>query len=261
MIVDLLCVGVVALFALLGYFSGFLAQFARLIALAAAYVVARPLGELLIGPVSATFRLPRLTGRIVAAAVAFLLAYALLATLVMFLLRTWRRRRPHTRSVLDSVVGALFGGAKGLFLVFVLLCALTLVDHGPLAPQLARVDWKGSWAAGRAREHNVLEEVKIPVAGNLRTLRRLGTDRRLQRRVARDPAVMRLLAHPKVRRLMADKKLMAAARRGELSKVLADPRVEAALRDPQLRALIKKIDISKLKAVQAQLKHPPKTSR
>lgn len=248
MIIDLVCVAFLGMFALFGWISGFWSQVIRLVALVAAYFLSKPLGELLYPPMSPWLGKSPWVGKIAATAIAFMFCYGILAIIGWMLLRAWRRRRPHVKTGIDSLFGAVLGAAKGGVIIAVILSALTLIDHTPAAKVLDSVGWSDSFGAKQLREHNVLEGVRIPIAGNVKTLQRLSKDKKLRRRVAKDPAVRRLLAHKKVRPLMRDKKLRAAAQRGDLKALLADPRVATLMRDPEIRKLAERIDLSKLQA-------------
>ncbi len=259
MTLDLLCLGVLVLSAFLGYVSGFWAQAVRLAALAGALFIAKPVGEILYPGLSPWLGRSPIVGHLAAAAIAFVLVYAVLFIVGWFLLRAWRRRRPHIKSGLDSFFGALFGAAKGAALLVALLGALAVVDHTSVGHALKKVGWSDSWTAREVQQHNVIEEIRLPVVGNVRTLRRLSRDRRLRRRALADPAVQRLLRHPKVKPLLADRRLRAAARRGDMGALVADPRVAALMRDPDLQKLFRRIDLSKLRAARKHL--APETKR
>ncbi|PIE18246.1 MAG: hypothetical protein CSA65_05895 [Proteobacteria bacterium] len=248
MIVDLISVAFLGMLALLGWISGFWSQVVRLVALVAAYVLSKPLGELLYPPMSPWLGRSPWVGTIAATAIAFVFCYGILAIIGWMLLRSWRQRRPYVKSGLDSLFGALLGAAKGGVIIAMVLSALALIDHTPAATVLESVGWRDSFSAKQLRDHNLLEDVRLPVVGDVKTLRRLSRDPSLRRRVAEDPAVRKLLRHKKVRPLMRDEKLRVAAQRGDLRTLLADPRVAALMRDPELRKLAERIDLSKLQA-------------
>ena len=79
--------------------------------------------------------------------------------------------------------------------------------------------------AGLARDHNMLSGLHLPLVGDMANLGKI-------------------LAHPKIRRLMADPALVSAAQRNDIASILANPRLNAALEDPEVRKLLSEVDLS-----------------
>lgn len=248
MLLDLFCAALIALFCLAGYFAGFWIQLTRLAALAGAYLVALFLAGHARSVVGSALGLPPLAARVVALVGIFVITYALFSTLGWIVMKRRRKELVGRHFSLDGVAGALFGGLKATLITYLLLSGLVLLES-PLKQLLGRdaLGYKSSWAIGLVRRHNLLGHLHIPIAGDLDTLARLGSDRQLQKRAQRDPQVKRLLRHPKVKRAMQDPAVRRAISRGDVSTLLADPRVNALLKDPELRKLAESIDLRKLR--------------
>ncbi len=251
MTLDLILVGALLVFGLLGWISGFWMQAMRLAALVAAYLLAglvgRPLGAWLAGGL----QIPPLLGHVMGTFIAFLLIYMVLATVGWGVLRRLRRRRSadkaRRRRLWDSAAGSLFGMAKAGLILFLLLNAVTLLEKrlsGPL--RSAELGYDQSLVVALAREHNVLRGMHLPVVGDVEALSRLSSDPEFRRKVADDPKVQRLLAHPKIKGLLGNRSIVEASERRDVSALMANPQLNEVLEDPEVRALLEDIDLSEI---------------
>jgi hypothetical protein len=253
MTLDLVFLLIVGAFALIGFFSGFWMQLVRIGALVLAYLLAGVVGKPL-GPwLGRSLGIPSLLGTILGTGLAFLFLYAVGSAVGWGILRRRERRRarkegedgPVIRRTWDRLAGAVLGGAKMFLVLFVLLCAVVLVE-GPLtkaSPGFTRI-LKSSALAGLARDHNLLAGMHLPVVGNLAAVGRLATDPALRAKMANDPKVQALLRHPKIKSLFNDRALMGASRRNDVAAILANPRLNQVLQDPEIQKLVSEIDLS-----------------
>jgi len=254
---DLIFWGLVFIFGLLGFFSGFWMQVIRLGALAGAYLLAgffgQPLGKLVGGALG----VPSLIGQILGAGLAFLLLYAILSSIGWSVLRWYRRKKDKeltesgeekpARRGWDRPAGALLGAAKTFLVLYVLLCAVVLVEK-PLNRALGsskRLMAKSAMA-DMAREHNILSGLHLPAVGNVAALGKVAKDPRFREKVMRDPKVRRLLEHPKIEALTRDRALQSAAQRNDIAAIMANPRLNAVLDDPQVQKLLEDIDLGSI---------------
>ncbi len=251
MILDTIVLALAVVFGLLGYFTGWWSQVARLGALLAAYLLAGPAGSLFGPSLSRWTGLPPLLGRIGASALGFILIYVVLATVGGSLVRRWKKKAESEERLLvrtsDRVAGAALGMTKVLGLAYLLLCGLVLLE-GPLEKRLGKghSPLAGSHLAAFARNHNALSGLHLPMIGNLPKLARLSVDPALQEKLARSPQMEKLLRHPKIQALAEDRALQAAARRNDVAAILGNPRLAAALEDPEILRLLEQIDLDRL---------------
>ena len=249
---DILILGLAGIFALIGFFTGFWMQLMRLGALVTAYVCAGLAGKPL-GPVLARgLDLPMLLGRILATGLAFFLLYTVLSAIGWIYLKRRRKRREREEGEYglrkdEKIFGALLGGAKSFLFLFVLLCAVVLVEK-PLEKALGKKPrlLQNSHVADLARNHNILSGLHLPAVANVAALSRVSTDPAFRDRLAQDPKVQQLVQHPKIKHLAGDRALVEASRQNNIAAILSNPRLNAALEDPEIQKLLSEIDLSKI---------------
>ncbi|MBN2494972.1 MAG: CvpA family protein [Deltaproteobacteria bacterium] len=257
MTIDLVCAGAIALFAFLGYISGFWMQVMRIGVLVAAYLLAgaagRPLGPFL----ASSLGVPVLLGRLLGSAIAFLLLYSILSTVGWSLLRRRRRKKEleqdgqkPDRASWNSTLGAVFGGAKAFAILFVMLCAIVLFDSqgGKIrhAIRSAGMGYEKSVAVRFARENNLLAGLHLPVVGDLATVVELNRKPELRKKALADPNVQKLLDHPRVKALLNDRKIIELSKNRDVSALLGHPKVNALLEDAEIQKLLGEIDLGEL---------------
>lgn len=251
MTIDLIFFGAVMAFGLLGWLSGFWMQLMRLGAFVVAYLLAGLIGRPLGSALAEGFSIPLLLGQAMGTFLAFLGLYLVLSTIGWSILRRRRRTKDPEkvarRKTWDSLAGCGFGMAKAGLILYLLLSAVTLMEArlaGPL--RRADVGYDKSLMVKVARDHNLLGSLHLPVVGDIEALSRLGSDPAFREKVARDPAVQRLLAHPKIKGLLGDRSLVGASKSRDVSAMMANPRLNKALEDPEVRKLLGEIDLSKI---------------
>lgn len=154
MILDLLVIGVLSFAALLGAFSGALAQGARLLAAAGAGILSKPAGHLLAGTLGEIGDLPRtLTGPL-ATSIAFVCIYLVLHLAGRALARSFTRDR-ELRAV-DRSAGAFFGALQAAILVWVVLSVLVGIE----SKIGLRLGGEGSLSATLVREHDFFSALR-----------------------------------------------------------------------------------------------------
>lgn len=251
MSLDLIFFGLVGVFALIGFFTGFWMQVMRLGALVLAYLLAGVIGKPLGPSLGGALGVPSLVGSLIGTGLAFILLYAILSTGGYVFLRRWERKRMKddedqpVRRTWERAAGAALGGAKVFLVLYLVLCMAVLAEK-PLSRVLGHrfSALSDSIMAGFARNHNMLSGLHLPVVGDMANLGKIATDPRMHERLARDPNMQNILAHPKIKHLLDDPALVSAARRNDIASILANPRLNAALEDPEVRELLSKIDLS-----------------
>ncbi len=251
MSLDLIFFGLVGVFAIIGFFTGLWMQVMRLGALVLAYLLAGVIGKPLGPSLGGALGVPFLVGSLIGTGLAFILVYAILSTVGYVFLRRWERKRMKDdedrlrRRTWERAAGAALGGAKVFLVLYLVLCVAVLAEK-PLFRVLGHRSraLSESMMAGFARNHNMLSGLHLPVVGEMANLGKIASDPRIHQRLARDPKMQQILAHPKIRRLMNDPALVSAARRNDIASILANPRLNAALEDPEVRELLSEIDLS-----------------
>ena len=247
MIVDIVCAGLVLLLAVFGYFSGFLRQLGKLIALVlglvAAFALAEPVGDM----VAASFDLSLFITRGLAFALIFFVVTMVLRILWNVVTRSKDSSESPSR-LADRLLGALFGVLKGGLLVYVTLSLLIyagphLGQHGSALTQ----EMKKSSVAKAIGEDNILVKEMIPyLEGSVRLANLLGQPERLQKQLREridDPNVQFLATHPKTQ-FLADPAVQAALREQPMETIVSDPRFAEMLTDPDVIKAFNSLELS-----------------
>lgn len=251
MIVDIVCAALVLLLALFGYFSGFLRQLGKLLALVlglvAAFTLAEPVGDM----VATSFDLSLFITR----SLAFLLIFFVVTMILRILWNAVTRNRGSSESpsrLADRLLGALFGALKGVLLVYVALSLLIYAGPhlGRHGAALAR-EMKKSSVARAIGDDNILVKELIPyLEGSVRLANLLGRPERLQKQLREridDPNVQFLATHPKTQ-FLADPAVQAALREQPMETIVSDPRFAEMLTDPDVIKAFNSLELSSASA-------------
>lgn len=250
MSLDLIFFGLVGVFAIIGFFTGFWMQVMRLGALVLAYLLAGVIGKPLGPSLGGSLGVPSLVGSLIGTGLAFILLYAILSTVGWVFLRRWERSKKDDegnprRRTWERAAGAALGGAKVFLVLYLILCVAVMAQE-PISKVLGSRSraLNDSIMAGFARNHNMLSGLHLPLVGDMANLSKIATDPKFHERVAKDPKMQEVLAHPKIKRLLADPALVSAAQRNDIASILANPGLNAALEDPEVRKLLSEVDLS-----------------
>jgi hypothetical protein len=240
MSLDLIFFGLVGVFALIGFFTGFWMQVVRLGALVLAYLLAGVIGKPLGPSLGGSLGVPSLIGALIGTGLAFILLYAVLSTVGYVFLRRWEKKKRDedgriSRRTWERAAGAALGGAKVFLLLYLILCVVVLAEK-PISQVLGHRSraLSDSLMAGFARNHNLLSGLHLPLVGDMANLGKIASDPRIHERMAKDPKMQEILTHPKIRHLLSDPALVSAAQRNDVASILANPRLNAALEDPEI---------------------------
>ena len=161
MIVDSVGLALISMLVFIGYRGGALRSLARWVAVIGAMVLSVPLGSAMKGDVAGWLPdYPKLVGpaATLVAGAALLVLFLIVASIVV---RFLRGSRLVARS--DQLLGVVLGLAKGVLLVYVVLCFLVLLE-GPLArafPAVGR-QLKASVGVRLARDVNLVGDFLKP---------------------------------------------------------------------------------------------------
>lgn len=227
--VDLLVIGLVAFFAVVGAFTGAAKQISRLLAAIAAGLIARLAGPLAGPLLSRELQTSQTAGIVIASLGLFFICFLIIRyALHELLLRVLAGREMKDRG-LDRALGFFLGGARVGIIVWFVLCAIAfLEDNVSIAGKRLSLAPKGSVLFGIARNHNLFAMATIPgmndlvAAANRKSSPQYGALRKDPRfrRAVDDDAVRRALESGDYRELMQNT---------DIVKMLSDPKMREQL--------------------------------
>ncbi|QRN94098.1 CvpA family protein [Archangium violaceum] len=238
MTIDLIILGLVLFFAVVGALTGGAKQIANMVALAVAWFVSRKLGPF-VGPklAEALGGVPLLFGVVVGSLLIFIgVLVAVRYALTSLLQRLFGARNPENRGV-DGAIGFVLGGAKVAAISYIVLSALVFVEQNVVvAGKRLGVSPKDSLSFGLARRYNLFEMTQFAAVKDLVAVSQAATNPEKARRMSDDPAFKSLKQDPRFQRALSDKRLREAMERGDTQAVLRSNLVLQLLQDPQFVA-------------------------
>lgn len=238
MTIDLIILGLVLLFAVVGAITGGAKQIANLVALAVAWFASRELGTF-VGPrmAEALGGVPLLLGTVAGTLVLFItVLVAVRYALTYFLKRLFDGPDPEKQGV-DNAIGFVLGGAKVVAIAYVVLSALVFAEqYITVAGKRLGVSPRDSVSFGLARRYNLFELTQFAAVKDLVAVARAAGNPDKARRLADDPAYKSLKEDPRFQRALSDKKLREALERGDTQTALRNNLVLQLLRDPRFTA-------------------------
>ena len=232
---DLLLACVVALFGLLGLFSGAINQLRHWAGLILAALAARPLAASLTPFAAPKLGLSPLIVNVALSTLLFCILYMLgMATARAVLLKLFPGSQ-NGRG--DREIGFVLGAAKGGALSYILLSLLIFFEK-PLtkafgAPPAALGE---SRIVGLARRHDLFHAVPLPALAKVEKLMEAAKDPSRLKDLQNEPELRRLLDDPQLKAALQNDALSQALKSGDLSSLRNDPRLKALLNDPRLAA-------------------------
>jgi membrane protein required for colicin V production len=223
-----------------GAFEGALRQIAQLVALAAGYVCARPLGGALGPSLAESLHLPMLLGILAAT----ILVFVAVMVGVRFLLRrvVWlveQSRRPEPRRI-DRVLGFVFGALKVALIAYVMLSALSFVeDNLSRSGRSLGLSPAKSICFALARKYNLFELVHYRPVQDFVSIARSLNDPSKAARLRKDPAFRALAKDPRFERSLEDDSMRRALETGDTRGLLLRDEVLKLLLSPAIAARLK----------------------
>jgi uncharacterized membrane protein required for colicin V production len=155
--IDIAAIGAVALFALLGLFSGFVAQIFRIFALITATFLAVNAPDLVPQLFPAKTEGREIFLHVFSIITIWVVSYTVLAVIFSFIVRRFHRAAP-VLSVIDRIIGCALGAVKGFIFIYVSLCILVLMND-KLTEQgfIPRNETESSFTWKAVSEHNILK--------------------------------------------------------------------------------------------------------
>ncbi len=231
---DLLVLGLLLFFALLGAAAGGLMQLSHVGAVVVGGLASRPLGVGLGPRVAAHFSLPPVVGVLGVTVLGFVVVYAVVQVLCRMALRRVLQSRALGQA--DRALGFALGAGKTAMILFVLLSAFVFFEKpiAQLSPAL-HFDTRGSQVAEFVRGHNLFTNFSFPGVKGLTTLARAGTDPAAAARLAESPEFAELTRDPRVQLILKDGSLQHSLQSGDYVSMLKSNKVLEALTDPKLQ--------------------------
>ncbi|PTL78023.1 CvpA family protein [Vitiosangium sp. GDMCC 1.1324] len=238
MTIDLIILGLVLLFAVVGAISGGAKQIANMAALAVAWFVSRKLGTY-VGPkmAEALGGAPLLIGTVAGSLLLFIgVLVAVRYALTTLLQRLFGSTNPEKRG-LDGAIGFVLGGARVVAITYVVLSALVFAEQYIIvAGKRMGVSPKDSLSFALARRYNLFEMTQFAAVKDMVVVGKVASNPERARRLAENPAYKSLKQDPRFQRAMSDKQLREAMERGDTQAVLRSNLVLQLLQDPEFAA-------------------------
>jgi membrane protein required for colicin V production len=236
--IDLIILGCILLFGLLGALAGGAAQIAQVAGMVLAFLCARPLGKWLGPKFAASFQMPMAFGVIVTTLLVFLIVLVASRIVIAFALRRMMAGKdPHDRS-LDRTVGLVVAALKVSAIAYVIVSALAFVeDNVVVAGRKLGVSPRDSYAFKLARSYNLFEKSQFaPVQDLVRIARsaRAGDTAELEKNAAYralkdDPRFKKALEDPAMRRAVESGDYRVLLQNNYVLQLIQDPTIAARL--------------------------------
>jgi membrane protein required for colicin V production len=224
--VDLLVVGLVAFFAIVGAFSGAAKQIARFVAAIASGALARLCGPMAGPLIAKELQTSQTVGVVIASLVIFFVAFLIIRYLVeQLVLRILAGKKMEDRG-LDRALGFFMGALKMGAICWFVLCAIAfLEDNVVVAGKRLAIAPKQSVLFSIARNHNLFAMAAIP-----------GMDELVAAAKSKDSAQYTALRKdPRFRRAVDDDVVQKALESGDYRALMQNTDIVKMLSDPKMR--------------------------
>ncbi len=245
MTLDLLALGLVALFALWGAFTGFARQVAQAVAVVAAFTLAVPAGNLLAPTVAnalkATLTVGAVAGTVAAFAVIYLGVRAVLTNVVKKLLAKKDEDGGENHST-DRAMGFGLATLKAVFLVWVTLSAATFVEKN-LVLNGRRFEFtpRDSRVAELVRGFNLIEKFQFAGGKDLALAAKLASDPSAAAKLKDDPDYAALMKDARFKYLVASPAWKTALNTGDVTALMQSQPLLELVRDGKTRPHIERL--------------------
>lgn len=240
MTIDLVILGLMLFFGIIGAVTGAARQIANVVGMGAAWFVSRRLGPLL-GPklAAALGGVPLLMGVIAATGLVFLVVWVAVRYALGYLLqRLLAGKDPENRGA-DRFLGFFLGAAKVALIAYVVTSGLTFFEqHVVVAGRRLGVSPKDSISFKFAREHNLFEMTQFSAVKDFVQVARVASNPQRAEALRKDPAFQALRQDPRFQKALKDGELRRAMERGDTRAVLRHDLVLQLLQDPQFTATL-----------------------
>lgn len=236
MTIDLVVLGLVALFGVWGALTGAARQLAQYVALGVGVAATPPLAKL-VGPrLAPSLGGAQSAGVALASVLVFVLVFFATRLLVAALLRRLWGGDERAMQARDRGLGLALGAARAAALCYLALCCAAYLEKAvTIGGKRLTFGPTGSLAFAFAAKHNVLEWAQF---GGAEALAKVVT---AASGSAPSADLEALKADPRFKRLLGSPQAKEAARRGDVAGLVQLNDALALLRDGQARALVERI--------------------
>jgi uncharacterized membrane protein required for colicin V production len=230
---DMIILGLLALFGVMGILSGAVKQLAHWAGLILGFCAARPLASALAPLAARSLGWPPVLLNVILSCLLFLLLSAVGAALTHLLIA--RFLRGHENGAGNRALGFILGAGKAAAGIFVALSALLFFEK-PLAQAAGAFDsqTKDSVAVAFVRAHNLFASLHLPALSGIRGILEAMKDPQAAQALLNDPSLKALLDDPRLKALLTDPAIKKAMESGDLAPLRDSAKVKELLNDPQL---------------------------
>jgi len=252
-LIDLIVLGGVLLFGLVGLITGFLAQLFGVTALVAAWFLSRPVGKVVGDFIAGHSQTPPSAAYVIGCFLAGMVIY-LGARVIFRIVNSFVGKADGPIKVTNRFLGGAFGGAKAFAIAWIVLC---LVAAFPSYFQNKKPDiysmLQQSLMGDIVEKYNPVKESRV--AAGARGLNKIiSRDPKALERLKEDPEIAEFLSVVK-KKLAADardEESLEKIRAGDLSTLRRMPAMLNFINDPEVRQAFQKIDLNAALAKAAQ---------
>ena len=239
---DIIVAIAVLLFAVIGFFKGFLAQVLSILALIVAYLLSRPLGKAIAGIIARNSDNPNSSSYVLGSFLALLIIYAGIKLIIHYTCKFLRGKRSDV--FINNLLGAAFGGAKAFAVAWICLCTVAAFParfQGKSPDIYAMLH--GSRMETIIRKWNPVGKSRI--ADSFRQLEVIARDPQAFQRLKKDPNLARLLSimERKLKAEVTDAETRRRIQDGDMSSIMRIEKLWSIFRDPEVAEALKKVDL------------------
>lgn len=242
MTLDLVILGLAAIFALWGFFSGAARQIAALIAGVLAWLAASPAGQFF-GPIfSKRLATSAFAGVVLATLASFVIVLIVVQVVATLVIRRILAGRDPSSRTLDRLLGFVLGGGKVLIVVYVALCAMSFFEQNVqiMGKRLAFTP-KDSQLMELVRRYNLLEQVQFSGAHDLVKVAGLSKDPKAQQRLKDNADFAALTKDPRFSKVLNTAAMQRALETGDIRGLLGSNEVVELIQDPTASRRLERI--------------------
>jgi membrane protein required for colicin V production len=230
---DLIILGVVALFGVMGIVSGAAKQLSHWAGLLLGYCAARPLAAAVAPWAAKSLGWPPVLLNLMLACLLFVLLSAIGAAVTHFLFG--RLLRGQETGPGNRALGFFLGAGKAAAGIFVALSALLFFDK-PLEQAARGFDalTKDSAAVAFVRSHNLFASLHLPALSGIQRMLDAQRNPQAAQALLNDPSLKALLDEPRLKAVLTDPSLKKAMQSGDIAAMRDSAKVKELLNDPEM---------------------------
>jgi uncharacterized membrane protein required for colicin V production len=238
--IDMMILGVMALFGIIGLLSGAIRQLSHWAGLALGYFAAKPLASALTPLAGKRLDWPPVLLNVLLSCILFVLLSAAGAAAAHFLfarLVQGREGGPANRAL-----GFVLGAGKAAAGIFVALSALLFLER-PFAEasDAFGAQTKDSAAVAFVRSHNLFASLHLPALAGIQKMLAAQKDPRAAQSLSNDPSLKALLDDPRLKAVLMDPGLKKALTSGDAAAMLGSAKLKDLLNDPDLAGRLSRL--------------------